>query len=317
MPEHLAVHGSTGAGLSVGKHAAQPPWLERGLRWLGRQRWLRYGLRRRVLWWLAHPERSPDRHFETEFAGFTYPGHLQRWIDWIVYYEGGYELDELELMRELMRDRPAPVALDIGANVGHHTLYMASFCQHVHAFEPYDGVGRCIDEKIARNGLQNVTVHRVGMGEHDEELDYYAPKGHNIGTGSFVPGHEASNNVLLGRLKLVDADAYMDGLALDHVDLVKIDVEGFELSVIRGMARSLARYRPVIVMELADATRAQFSSMEAFLTLFPPGYRVDEVQSLRPRWGVLARQGCALATPDFSRPARPGHYMNLLLRPDA
>ena len=163
-----------------------PVWPDVLLRWLGHQRWLRYGVRRRVLTWLVDPAKAPDRPFEAQFAGFVYPGNLRRWIDWMVYFEGGYELDELELMRTLMQGRSEPIALDIGANVGHHTLYLASFCHQVHAFEPYDAVGRCIDEKIARNQLQHITVHRVGLGETDQELEYFAPQGHNIGTGSFA-----------------------------------------------------------------------------------------------------------------------------------
>mgnify|MGYP006154831181 FL=1 len=294
-----------------------PVWPDVLLRWLGHQRWLRYGVRRRVLTWLVDPAKAPDRPFEAQFAGFVYPGNLRRWIDWMVYFEGGYELDELELMRTLMQGRPEPIALDIGANVGHHTLYLASFCHQVHAFEPYDAVGRCIDEKIARNQLQHITVHRVGLGETDQELEYFAPQGHNIGTGSFVPGHEASNNVLMGRLRLVHADPYLDALHLPRIDLIKIDVEGFEMSVIRGLTNTLQRHRPVIVMELADATRASFKTAREFLSHFPTGYRVDEVRSMRHHWGVLGRRGCVLVKPDFGAAAKPGHYMNLLLRPDA
>ena len=111
---------------------------------------------------------------------------MSRWIDWLVYYFGGYELDELELLREVLKGRKDPVALDVGANVGHHALYMASFCAHVHAFEPFDEVGRHVVEKIERNGLNSISLHAVGLSDRDDELPYFAPTGSNVGNGTFV-----------------------------------------------------------------------------------------------------------------------------------
>ncbi len=115
---------------------------------------------------------------------------MNRWIDWIVYYHGAYELDELELMRTLLAHRPRPVALDIGANVGHHALCLAWFCAEVDAFEPYDAVSMCLDEKVRRDGLAHIHLHCVGLGERDEGLDFFALQGANSGTGTFVAGHE-------------------------------------------------------------------------------------------------------------------------------
>lgn len=298
-------------------HASSPaPLLDSPLRWLGRQRWLRYGVRSRLLNLFRDPDHVGSRAFEAPFAGFIYPGDLSRWIDWIVYFQGAYELDELELARDVVKGRGQVVALDVGANVGHHTLFLASFCQHVHAFEPYDGVGRCIDEKIARNRLKNVTVHRVGLGEADEELQYYAPQGANVGTGTFLATHEADNNRPYGVLRIVHSDTYLQALALPRIDLIKIDVEGFELSVLRGLAGTLQQHRPVVMLELSDAARASFADVDSFMRLFPGGYRVHEVLSREHRWVFFGRRGCRLEAPRFDLPARPGHYVNLLLRPD-
>lgn len=293
----------------------EPSPLDRGLRWLGHQRWLRYGLRNRLLCWLRSPERASARHFEVPFAGFVYPGRLNRWIDWIVYYYGAYELDELELMRTLLAGRERPVALDIGANVGHHTLYLASFCAEVHAFEPYAAVAQGLDEKIARNDLAHVHVHRIGLGDSDEELDFFAPRGINTGTGSFVAQHEVANNEAVGRLRLARADRYLEGLGLARVDLVKLDVEGFELNVLRGMQDCLARYRPIVMMELSDAARFGMADADALMSLFPPGYEALVVHSRRSRWGLLGRRGCGLTPLRWHHDPLPGGYMNLLVRP--
>ena len=294
-----------------------PSWLDRALRTFGHQRWLRYGLRNRVLQLLRNPERAPPSTFEVPFAGFVYPGRMNRWLDWIVYYCGAYELDELELMRSLLERKPQPVALDVGANVGHHSLYLASFCAHVHAFEPYEAVAVCLDEKIHRNCVEHIQVHRVGLGDRDQELAYFAPQGINTGTGSFVATHEPLNNRPAARLTLVHADSYLAALDLQAVDLVKIDVEGFEITVLRGLRATLARYRPIVMLELSDLARSEFADTAAFMALFPPGYEAKVVRSQRHRFGLLGRRGCALEPLRWHHDPLPGGYINLLLRPQA
>lgn len=301
---------ATAQGNSSG---AAGDWL---LRWVGHQRWIRYGLRERLLRACRHPERCSAVTFEVAFAGYAYPGRMDRWIDWIVYFYGAYEQDELELVRSLLSGRPA-VALDIGANVGHHSLYLASFCAQVHAFEPYEAVAGAIDDKIRRNALRHLLVHRVGLSDREQLLDFYAPQGVNTGTGSFVSDHEAANNRLVGRLRVVNADAYLASLGLRCVDFVKIDVEGFELNVLRGLRGTLARYRPLVMLELSDEARLSLPSLADFMALFPPGYRAEIVHSRQARWVLLGRAGCRLEPLQWHHEPLPGGYINLLLRPHA
>jgi len=300
--------------LAAGRPSAMP-MLDRGLRWLGHQRWLRYGFRNRLLRWLRPPERVAEREFEVSFAGLVYPGRTTRLIDWIVYYYGAYELDELELMRALLSGRPRTVALDVGANVGHHTLYLASFCAEVHAFEPYAVVADSIHQKIRRNHLTHVHVHAVGLGEADQELDFFAPHGTNTGTGTFVAGHEALNNRHVGRLHVVRGDAYVATLALPAVDLVKVDVEGFELATLRGLRDTLRRHRPIVMLELSDSARFSLASLADLMALFPADYQVRQLSSLRHTAGVLGRRGCTLQTLQWHHRPLPGGYINLLLYP--
>ena len=290
-------------------------WLDHALQWLGHQRWLRYGLRDRLIRLFRPPERASALDFEVPFVGFVYPGRMNRWIDWIAFYYGAYELDELELMRHLLMARPSSIALDIGANVGHHSLYMASYCSEVHAFEPFDVVAASLDEKVRRNGLKHVHVHRMGLSDSDQELEFFAPQGINTGTGTFVATHEPENNRPIGRLKLRHADSYLDLLKLQAIDLIKIDVEGFELTVLRGLRATLIRYRPVVMMELSDQARLGVKTLGEFMNLFPPEYEVQLVHSRRARYGVFGHRECALEPLVWNHEPTPGGYVNLLVRP--
>lgn len=292
------------------------PWVDAGLRWLGRQRWIRYGLRDRLIRRWCDPARLPDHDFEAPFAGYVYTGKLSRWIDWLVYYFGGYELDELEMLERVMHDRPDGVALDIGANVGHHALYMASFCAQVHAFEPFDPVGDRIQEKIERNGLSKISLHRVGLSDADDELPYFAPVGSNVGNGTFVESLSPSGQAEpTCTLSLRQADRYLEALNLPRVDLIKIDVEGFEMHVLAGLKQSLRRYRPVLMLELSDTARQAIGSFDDFLAMLPPDYAVEQIVRPHAFGYFFSTLSTRLVRLDWSAVPTRGGYVNLLLRP--
>ena len=261
-------------------------WL-RFLRGVGHREWIPAGVRYRVLYRLANPNLMPDQPFEVDFHGFRYSGSLGTYLDWWVYFFGGYEQAQLRLLAELAGDE-LPLFVDVGANVGHHSLYMARHSSLIHAFEPYAVVRTSLERKIRENRLENVVVHPVGLGEESAELPFFAPRYPNTGTGSFVVGHAAANNVPSTTLRVVNGDEYFEAHGIRGVGLMKIDVEGFELHVLRGLSQTLERDRPTIVMELGGGAAA-----EELLAAMPHDYSVLRFHpegttrySLAPfRWG--------------------------------
>jgi hypothetical protein len=162
--------------------AELPP---RFIRWLGHQRWIPRG-QDRVLRLLLDP---------VGFWGQKYRGDLAHFIDWLVFCYGGQAMSELTVLRECVKAirsrKPRPVLfLDIGANAGHHTLFMAGMVDQVIAFEPYPPLQALITDKIALNNLRNVSVMPFGLGDKDDVLDYYPSETKNSGTGTFSPGDE-------------------------------------------------------------------------------------------------------------------------------
>jgi hypothetical protein len=91
---------------------------------------------------------------------------------------------------------------------------------------------------------------------------------------------------------------------------MKIDVEGYEKSVLKGMQKTLARYRPKIVMEFSDTTRESISSLDELLGLFPAGYQISRIVELQPLLFFFNRPGYSLRRFDFSK-----HLGNLLVAP--
>lgn len=249
------------------------------LQLIGRQDWISFGVRDRIIRKICNPDNIGSQEFEVEFFGSIYKGNLNCYLDWMVYFYGAYEKHELYMLRDILKNKIKPVFIDIGANIGHHSLYMSGYSEQIHAFEPYEIVSKHLEMKILHNKIQNIHVHKVGLGKTDCELDYYAPKGPNTGTGSFVSSHAVENNEHFGKLKIVNADKQIAELSLDHIDLIKMDVEGFEKNVLMGMSETLKRFRPILFMEYSSDTRNSFAGEKELMSMLPVDYCVKLVRT--------------------------------------
>jgi FkbM family methyltransferase len=280
------------------------PRLERAklrlLRLVAHQRWLRFGVRDRLLRGAAHPQRLAPRDFETEFFGLRYHGSLGYNLDRLVYFYGAYEREELLFLRAWLAGRPGAVCLDVGASVGQHTLFFATCSDRVHAFEPYEPLRRKLEARVAANRLAHVVVHPVGLGECTEPLVYHANR-LNPGAGSFVAGHDGDNEPVQV-LQVVRGDEYLASLGLERLDLVKVDVEGFEGQVLAGLAGMLERFRPAVMMEFSDTTRRYLGTPRRLMELLPAGYRVSRLQPNRAFLGVFNRPSVRREAFDFTSP---------------
>ena len=227
---------------------------------------------------LARRGIAPDAPFTREFFGLIYQGNLRNNVDFDVYFYGAFEKPLLFFLRDAMRNLgrvPAPgqcVFVDVGANVGQHSLFMAAHGARVYAFEPFAPVREQLQRQFDANRLAQVSVHPVGLGDENSRLPFFAPSGSNAGIGSFDPGTAATGNRCIGELALVRADDYFPKQAIERIDLVKIDVEGFEKMTLAGMRETLGRTRPVIVCELTYGKVLSLATLEELRDHLPEGY---------------------------------------------
>lgn len=225
------------------------------LRFWGRRRRLPFGVRDRVLRLFADPDRMPSTPFCSDLLGLRYQGDLSCFIDWSIYFYGCYERAVLDLLADAADlAGPGAVFLDVGANVGQHSLAMSRRVARVHAFEPWAEVRARLEGNIALNRLDNIAVHAFGLGETDAELPFHRPASANLGTGSFVP--DVNVNQPGDVLPVRRGDFALARLGIDRVDVIKIDTEGFEMPVLRGLRDTIARHRPVVVCEMSGPTLA-------------------------------------------------------------
>lgn len=219
---------------------------------------------------------EPGRSFEIDYFGARYVGDSSNLIDRMILCHGAWEYSILYFLRDAAEslDREDLVFLDIGANTGTHSLFMAQYVQTVHAFDPYPPVLARLEESLAASNVTNVFAHAVGLGEQAALLAFEEPSEANMATGSFVPGFLQENSDRGMMLKIVNGQDYLQEAGIERAELVKIDTECFEKSVLKGLRGLLEVSRPIVVMEVTlDADVEQFfQSREELLAVFPENY---------------------------------------------
>jgi FkbM family methyltransferase len=181
--------------------------------------------------------------------------------DWI-FFNGIYEEDLLSaitswLIPRLVPDHRQTVALDVGANIGNHAVAFAPYFESVYAFEPNPIALHLLEANILLNGLRNVEVFPVGLSDQDAVLDYEAVDG-NLGAGHFVSREpSAAAEALLPEVKVGDRLLKTHSGDRPRIGLVKVDVEGMEPAVLRGLQDTLRRDRPVVLFEALDTAAAR------------------------------------------------------------
>ena len=128
--------------------------------------------------------RAHSAPFSISNGGTRFQGDIGSYIDRQVYLFGGYELEKLEAFNSQKMPNGRGVILDIGANVGTHSLEFARWFETVHAFEPNPYLWDQFTQNVSANGLSNVLLHRIGLADRDEELPLYAIDKPNFGLGT-------------------------------------------------------------------------------------------------------------------------------------
>jgi len=161
-----------------------------------------------------------------------------------VYFTGIWEPEMTAMAQEKIR--PDWHILDVGADIGYYSMLFRSKCGPqgaVAAFEPDPEAIPFLERNIALNGFENVRVFRQALSDHRGQ-GMMKP----AGRGQLYPdrvGEGADATV-----EMVPFDELWPALGWNRLDLVKIDVEGAELSVLGGMERILEEYHPHLLLEI-------------------------------------------------------------------
>jgi FkbM family methyltransferase len=167
--------------------------------------------------------------------------------------------------------QPGDVFIDVGAHVGYFTLLAASRVGPsgaVLSVEPNPIAMEQLSRNVSRSGLQNVLAAHTACGDSHDPVRLYLHTESNTSMASLSSANATSGVAVDVSCTPLD-DLCMER-GLDRVRLVKIDVEGAELSVLRSMTRLLRHMKPIVVLELEPRLLTSFGttsdSVVAFLT---------------------------------------------------
>lgn len=274
--------------------ATNDSWAAIPWRW----RWLARYVRAELPGWGQIYERAIARRGERwrdagfarvrgKLHGYTMDLDLANWSERLTWFLGRYHDLPIQLAFQQVL-RPGDCFVDVGANIGMLTLLarrLVGDTGRVVACEPNPPLRTRIDALVRDNNLANVDVVGTALGEQPGTAELHEYSGHT-GWGSLAAsgpaGAAATKKWQVPVARGDDVLAHLDGA---QPMAIKIDVEGFEVPVLRGLAETLRTRWPLVFVEVADAhqRRAGFSAKELRDQLEGIGYRAFALHLRRRR----------------------------------
>lgn len=196
--------------------------------------------------------------------GFCMELDLSDWIPQDIYLTGEFESTTSTIVKRLLK--LGDKAVDIGANIGWFTLLFAQCVGdtgQVYSFEPVPKLQTVLKKNLALNSFHQITLGNVALSDHNGQARFYVGPEDNTGLSSLrVPrGSTESFEVELRRFD----DIFKED---SNIALVKIDVEGAELAVLRGMEDYLRAKHPYLLLEITDKFLREMGDDEHALLSF-------------------------------------------------
>jgi FkbM family methyltransferase len=191
------------------------------------------------------------------------------------------------------------VFVDVGANAGYFTLLAANCVGSsgkVLSIEPNPLIARQLRSNITRSQLENVFIEEAACSDSSDPLVLNLHDDSNSGRASVSRGN--ANGADRVQVESITLDQLVSKYNLRQVTLVKIDVEGAEFMVLRGMGETISRFRPLIVLELEAELLQGFSTTIDDVIQFLQGFDYS-VSGLGGHANFLCSPGGAK---DISRP---------------
>ncbi len=150
--------------------------------------------------------------------------------------------------------------LDIGANTGTSTLgfLKMGFCNKIYLFEPNFFLFERYLKKIKKNHA-NIDIYNLALGSKNSKLNFYMPFIDNVFIhyfSSFSKSYVKNsclktfpNKKISIKRKIINVKKFDDLGIVSKIDFIKIDTEGHDLEVIKGMKKTIKKFKPVLLIE--------------------------------------------------------------------
>ena len=178
-----------------------------------------------------------------------------------------------------IKDLSEPVVIDIGANIGTFTTWMAKAFPKgkIHSFEPQRAVFQMLSGNAAINNLYNVYTYNMGLGKENTMVEFEEPnyfEKNDFGTFSLVQDiiTEKTNNKIVVQINTLDW--FVECYKIPKVHLLKVDVEGMDLDVLIGGSKTIKKHLPIIFIEHCDNRKTILDDIKEFLNQYEYNYEI-------------------------------------------
>lgn len=180
--------------------------------------------------------------YRTKFGIDTYV-HPEKLLDIV---KSNTSCDAEPLLKSLNSILPhLDICIDVGANIGIVSCWLSRRSKIVYSFEPEESNIDFLKSNLTLNAIENVDINPVAVGAKDGSIEFCVRSafGHHG-----IQKHHISNIVELRNVPIVTLDKFCEEKKIQHVSLLKIDVEGNELDVLMGFSDYLSSKRVGIIV---------------------------------------------------------------------
>ena len=176
---------------------------------------------------------------------FNFAIYSNDYIGRNLVFKDFYEEENLSLFQKFLKINNIHIKnfVDIGANIGNHSVYFSKFVCNVYAFEPSSKAFELLKINTKKN---NIKLYQVGI-SNKNCTSLLAESKFNLG-GSNIIKKIKKNHTFTEKIKLIKLDNYKNFIN-KKIDLIKIDTEGHELNVLKGTEKIIDKNLPIIILE--------------------------------------------------------------------
>lgn len=194
-----------------------------------------------------------DKLFFKNFDGLTFALYLDREIHHQLFH-GYFEQHIEKFIKMVVKEND--YCLDVGANIGYYSCLMGNLIGEkgkVFAFEPVHYNLKILNTNIMLNRLKNVSVCSNALGESTGEMEMkiYPENSFLTGHNSLIDNEVIKENQFYETksINVVSIDEYLEKNKIERIDVVKIDIEGYEYNFFLGAKKLMTDFNPIIIFE--------------------------------------------------------------------
>lgn len=177
---------------------------------------------------------------------FIFEIDIRESIERKTYFLKEYEKKRIDKLSQFSEKIKSDILIDIGANIGFYSILLSNRFMKIYSFEPNKRNFKILRKNIETNNLKNIEIFNFGLGENKEILiGNSKTKGELFQTSGFAINKD---NVEGERVSIEKGDDILQ--FNDKTITIKIDVEGFELFVLKGLKEILSRNFCIIQIEI-------------------------------------------------------------------